>query len=166
MDLLATSMHADIRPTVVQMTNTEQRDAFRYGSAFSRGAYIRERNLSFIEVSGTAAIDRSGMSLYQDDIQSQISCTFDKIEALLSQKDANLYDICAATVFVKHPEHAAIFRKMIRARGLNDFPCVCVVADICRDELLFEIDAEVTFEHYQMPCSTTQGQFLASNQVA
>ena len=31
------------------------------------------------------------------------------------------------------------------SRGLDDFPGVCVVADVCREELLFEIDAEVAF---------------------
>jgi hypothetical protein len=31
---------------------------------------------------------------------------------------------------------------MARARGLEELPAVCVVADVCREELLFEIDAE------------------------
>jgi hypothetical protein len=31
---------------------------------------------------------------------------------------------------------------MATARGLDNFPCVCVVADVCREELLFEMDAE------------------------
>jgi len=26
--------------------------------------------------------------------------------------------------------------------GLEDMPAVCVTADVCRDELLFELDAE------------------------
>jgi enamine deaminase RidA (YjgF/YER057c/UK114 family) len=82
------------------------------------------------------------VSLYPGDIRSQISCTFDKIEALLNQEGAGLRDIAAATVFVKYPEYAPVFWKMAAARGLADFPAVCVVADVCREELLFEIDAE------------------------
>jgi hypothetical protein len=31
---------------------------------------------------------------------------------------------------------------MAASRGLDDFPYVCVVGDVCREELLFEIDAE------------------------
>ena len=31
---------------------------------------------------------------------------------------------------------------MAQDRGLEEFPAVCIVADVCRDELLFEIDAE------------------------
>jgi hypothetical protein len=35
---------------------------------------------------------------------------------------------------------------MAVARGLDPFPAVCVVTDICREELLFEIDAEAAIK--------------------
>lgn len=142
MDLIAMVGESGYCPPVKQLTNVEQLDAFRYGSAFSRAALIRTPHTSVIEVSGTAAIDQRGRSLYPGDIRSQIDCTLDKINALLRQEGASLDDICAATVFVKQPEYAPLFRKMVQARGLDDFPAVCVVADVCREELLFEIDAE------------------------
>jgi enamine deaminase RidA (YjgF/YER057c/UK114 family) len=82
------------------------------------------------------------VSLYLGDIRAQIDCTFDKVQTLLAQEGAGLQDICAATVFVKKPEFAEIFNEMAAAHGLDDFPCVCVVADVCREELLFEMDAE------------------------
>jgi hypothetical protein len=34
---------------------------------------------------------------------------------------------------------------MVAACGSGIFPGVCVVADVCRDELLFGIDAEAAF---------------------
>jgi hypothetical protein len=43
---------------------------------------------------------------------------------------------------VKRPEHADVFREMAVKRGLEELPAVCIVADVCREELLFEIDAE------------------------
>ena len=52
----------------------------------------------------------------------------------------------AATVFVKRPEHASLFWKMARDHGLEEFPAVCVVADVCRDELLFEIDGQAVVD--------------------
>jgi enamine deaminase RidA (YjgF/YER057c/UK114 family) len=142
MDLIAVVGESEYYPPVKQLTNAEQLDAFRYGAAFSRAALIRTPDMSVIEVSGTAAIDQRGRSLYPGDIRSQIDCTLDKVNALLRQEGSALDDICAATVFVKQPEYAPIFWKMIKDRGLNDFPAVCVVADVCREELLFEIDAE------------------------
>ena len=116
MDLIAVSMNTDVRPTVVQMTNQRQRDAFYYGSSFSRGAFIKEPDVSLIEVSGTAAIGATGMSLYHDDIKAQINCTFDIIENLISQRGARLEDICAGTVFLKQPEYLT-FSKIAEERA-------------------------------------------------
>jgi enamine deaminase RidA (YjgF/YER057c/UK114 family) len=142
MDLLAVVETDDILSPVIKLSNRKQLDAFRYGAAFSRGAVIREDDVNIIQISGTAAIDEHGVSLYPGDIRAQINCTFDKIDSLLKQEGAGLADICAATVFVKRPEYAEVFWKMAADRGLADFPAVCVVADVCREELLFEIDAE------------------------
>ena len=142
MDLLAVVENGDMVSHVRKLTNRKQLDAFRYGAAFSRGAVIEEDDVSLIQVSGTAAIDEHGISLYPGDIRAQINCTFDRIEALLWQEGAGLSDICAATVFVKLPEYADVFWEMARDRGLEAFPAVCVVADVCREELLFEIDGE------------------------
>ena len=149
MDLIAASLNADVRPTVVQMTNVKQRDAFYYGAAFSRGAFIQEPDVSLIEVSGTASIGTTGMSLYRDDIHAQINCTFDTIGNLIGQRGAHFEDICAGTVFLKHPQYLAPFSKMAQERGLDTRSCVCVVADICREDLLFELDAEVAFDRSQ-----------------
>ena len=142
MDLLAVVENGDMPSPVRKLTNRKQLDAFRYGAAFSRGAVIEEDDVTLIQVSGTAAIDEHGVSLYPGDIRSQINCTLDKIETLLGQEGAGLTDICAATVFVKRPEYAEVFWEMAADRGLADFPAVCVVADVCREELLFEIDGE------------------------
>jgi enamine deaminase RidA (YjgF/YER057c/UK114 family) len=142
MDLIAVIGDPASRPMVKQLTNRGQLDAFRYGAAFSRGALIRGAVTSLFQLSGTAAIDERGKSLFPGDIRGQITCTLDKVEALLSQVGAGLLDICAATVYVKRPEYADVFREITVERGLADLPVVCIVADVCREELLFEIDAE------------------------
>jgi len=132
---------------VKKLTNKGQLDAFRYGSAFSRGAVVREADVSLIQVSGTAAIDERGVSRHSGDIRSQINCTFEKIESLLGQEGAGLSDICAATVFVKRSQDARLFWEMAVDYGLKDFPAVCVVADVCREELLFEVDGEAVIRN-------------------
>ena len=142
MDLIAVTGPNVSQPVVTQLSNAKQLDAFRYGSAFSRGALIKDSDVTILQVSGTAAIDEKGKSLFANDIRGQISATLEKVEALMDQAGAGLKDITAATIFIKRPEYAGIFREMAQARGLEEFPAVCVVADVCRDELLFEIDAE------------------------
>jgi enamine deaminase RidA (YjgF/YER057c/UK114 family) len=146
MDLMAVAGPAKSRPLVRQLSNPVQQEAFRYGSAFSRAALIRQPDLSMIQVSGTAAIDEQGRSLYPGDVRGQIDCTFDKIATLIGEEGASLQDIAAACVFVKRPEDALVYEELAAARGLTNLPAVVIVADICREELLFEIDAEVVFE--------------------
>lgn len=143
LDLLAVVGPEDRKVSVKQLRNRVQQDAFHYGSAFSRGAVIRDPDVSLIHVSGTAAIDEEGRSLYPGDARAQINCAFDKVEALIAPEGARLANTCAATVFLKRPVDAVIYLEVAAARGLGELPGVCVIADICRDELLFEIDAEI-----------------------
>jgi len=147
LDVFAVAGPKASRPQIKQLSNTVQKDAFCYGSAFSRGALLHGEETCMLQLSGTAAIDEQGMSLHPNDIRSQIDCTFDKVEKLLDQAGGTFSDICAATVFVKQPEFISVFWEMADARGLDTFPAVCVVADICREELLFEIDAEAMIKN-------------------
>ena len=89
---------------------------------------------------------QQGRSLYPGDVRAQIDCTFDKIAALIGQEGAALADIAAACVFVKRPEDALVYQERAAARGLENLPAVVMVADVCREELLCEIDAEVAFD--------------------
>jgi enamine deaminase RidA (YjgF/YER057c/UK114 family) len=146
LDLLAVAGPPESRPAVRQLSSPGQPEAFTYGSAFSRGALIPGPGASLIQVSGTAAIDARGRSLYPGDARAQIDCTFDKIAALIGPEGAGLTDIAAACVFVKHPGDARVYYEAAAARGLEDLPGVVMVADVCRPELLFEIDAEVVIE--------------------
>jgi enamine deaminase RidA (YjgF/YER057c/UK114 family) len=127
------------------MTNVRQKDAFEYCSAFSRGVWIREPDMTQVQVSGTAAIDERGKSLFPNDCRAQIFRTFDTIEALIAPTGASLKDICQATVFLKRAQDLPVYRQAAAERGLADLPAVCVVADVCRDDLLFEVDATVEF---------------------
>jgi enamine deaminase RidA (YjgF/YER057c/UK114 family) len=97
-------------------------------------------------MSGTAAIDAQGRSLHPGDVRGQIDCTFDKIAALIEPEGATLADIAAACVFIKRPEDARVYQERAAAQGLENLPAVVMVAGVCRDELLFEMDAEVVFD--------------------
>jgi enamine deaminase RidA (YjgF/YER057c/UK114 family) len=147
LDLLAVTGFPESRSPVRQLSNPGQQDAFQYGSAFSRGALIRQPDVSLIQISGTAAIDETGASLHPGDVRAQIDCTFDKIAALIGPEGATLADIVAACVFVRRAKDALVYQERAAARGLENLPAIIMVADICREELLFEMDAEVAFDH-------------------
>jgi len=44
-------------------------------------------------------------------------------------------------VFIKRKEDFLLFQKVIEDLDITNIPSVNVLADICRDELLFELDA-------------------------
>jgi enamine deaminase RidA (YjgF/YER057c/UK114 family) len=147
LDLLAAAPEAD-KPAVQFLRNPRQQEAFRYGSAFSRCVVVHGARETLIQVSGTAAIDEAGNSLYPGDVRSQVRSTLERVAALLAPAGASLQDICAATVFVKNGADAPAARAAMADLGLERLPAVWVVADVCRDELLFEIDGEAS-----LPCA-------------
>ncbi|MBN1516650.1 hypothetical protein JXA32_08790 [Candidatus Sumerlaeota bacterium] len=141
MDVLAVVHDSGSSLSVEHITGAKQKSAFRYGSAFSRAVSIREPNAVQVMVSGTASICDQGKSLFIGDIRAQIVKTLEVIEALIGPEGARLQDICDATVFLKKAEYLQTFREVASDMGLDAMPAVCVVADVCRDELLFEMDA-------------------------
>jgi enamine deaminase RidA (YjgF/YER057c/UK114 family) len=149
MDLISVSGANGNLAHIQKMTNPSQLDAFMYGSAFARASIIKNNSSNIVEISGTAAINKHGVSLYPGDIRAQIDCTFDNVQSLLEQEGIGLKEICSATVFIKRPKDAEIFYEMAVQRELEDLPSVLIVADICREELLFEIDAEAAVHKEQ-----------------
>jgi len=146
MDVLAIVPRSNNCVKISQMSGTKQRSPFRYGSAFSRAMKINEPDNITIFLSGTASIDKDGKTLFEEEPKSQILKTLEIVSALVQEEGATLNDICSATVFLKRPEDFAIYQKTIAEKGLDYMPAVCVIADICRKDLLFELDATVTFE--------------------
>lgn len=141
LDLLA------MRPTegkpfaVRRIVNPKQNEATAYGSAFSRGMAVSLESAKYVFISGTASIDEAGVSVYRNDIERQIIRTLENVQTLLGVEHSELKDICQATAFVKHGEHLPIFHSIAKQMGLDTSGIVCLEADVCRDELLFELDA-------------------------
>jgi enamine deaminase RidA (YjgF/YER057c/UK114 family) len=140
-DVLATRSASGAN--VQRLDNTTQQEPTNYGSSFCRAATVRAHGRTTIQLSGTAAIGVAGESLYPGDVEMQIDCTLTHVSSLLATQGATLSDMASATMFLKQPKHAQVLAEQLRRRGLEKLPYVVVVADVCRDELLFELDAEV-----------------------
>ena len=112
-----------------------------YGSAFSRGMEVEIDGRRTIHVSGTASIDGAGRSLHRGDAGAQCRETLRSVAAVLDERGAELRDIVSATVFCKTPEVRSDFRHALDVFGVPQLPAICVVADICRPELLVEMEA-------------------------
>ena len=129
-------------------SGSEQNSAFSYGSAFARATWAPMPTGSTLFVSGTAAIDTRGRSEHPADARAQIAATFRHVRALLADAGVTEQQIVSGIAYAKTPEVARVF-----AEGWSRlrWPRVDLIADICREELLFEI--EVTAAGTADPCA-------------
>ncbi len=115
----------------------KQRSAFEYGSAFSRASRAMMPAGKTVFVSGTASIDIHGQSVHVDDAAAQIATTLDNVMAVLSDMDCSEADVVETMAYCKTPEAEAAFASV---RDALKWPWVTMICDVCRPELLFEIE--------------------------
>lgn len=123
------------------ISGPRQRSPFRYGSAFSRAMVVEEPDSKLILVSGTASIDEEGKTVFMGDAAAQIRHTLNVVSALIAEEGASLQDLCEATVFLKRGGDFPLYLEEAARFGIAEAPSVNVVADVCRNDLLFELDA-------------------------
>ncbi len=142
MDLLAVDASPGSSLSLRPLFRSSRQDhAFAYGSAFSRAMVLEHRGSKIIHVSGTASIDSEGRSTHGGDVAAQYCETLLSIASLLEAEGATLTDICQGTLFVKSAAIAGACHDVARRLCLPRLPLVEVVADVCRPELLVEIEA-------------------------
>jgi len=121
-------------------TSSRQQQAFGYGSAFSRGMVLKQGGFKTVYVSGTASINVFGESTYVGDAEMQSLDTLMNIAALLEDQGGSLKDIHMGTVYCKNREAYEAYKSSLRLLRIPEMPLVCVEADVCRHELLIEIE--------------------------
>jgi len=115
-----------------------QHPPFEYGSAFSRAATAQTPAGKTTYVSGTAAIDEAGVTQHVDDAKGQIDMTIANVQAVLRDIGCTDADVVHAIAYSKTPEIQEVFHRDWADLG---WPCISVISDICRDDLLFEVEA-------------------------
>jgi len=115
----------------------EQGSAFDYGSAFSRAVRAALPAGSAVYVSGTAAIDRQGRTEHVGDAAGQITDTISHVRAVLETMNCRDEDVIQAIAYCKTQAVESVFRE----RREPSWPWLVAPCDICRPELLFEVEA-------------------------
>lgn len=115
-----------------------QCDAMDYSSSFSRAVRLEWPGSRRLYVSGTASIAPGGRSLHEGDVQAQIQETFDVIDQLLASAHLDKADIIESKAYFRRADDVRHL-PLLRRRGLAG-RLACARADICRDELLFELE--------------------------
>ena len=113
-----------------------------YGSLFSRALELVSPAGRRLFISGTASIAPDGQTLWQEDIRRQVAQTMDVVREILRSRDMDFRDLAQAAVYFKRAEDANALAEWARARGVKFMPAVSSQCDICRPDLLFELEAE------------------------
>jgi enamine deaminase RidA (YjgF/YER057c/UK114 family) len=141
LDLLATAPRGERRHEVRRLAHAKQNEATAYGSAFARGLSLRLTQAAYVFVSGTASIDEHGKTAHVGDFEAQVRCSLAAVQSVLGSGGASVGDICQGTAFLKHADDFETYQRVAAELGFSGLPIVSIVADVCRDDLLFELDA-------------------------
>lgn len=113
-----------------------------YGSAFSRAMEISSGGVRRLLVSGTASIHPDGRTAWIGNANRQIDLTMEVVGALLQSRGMDFRDITRATAYFEHPLFQPYFSAWCSAHHLDHLPVVSTHCDICRDDLLFELELD------------------------
>ena len=116
----------------------KQHCALEYGSAFSRASRAITPAGETVFVSGTASIDANGATTNIGDAPGQINTTIENVRAVLRDMHCADEDVVQVVAYCKTTEVEKIFND---AKAAFPWPWVMVICDICRPDLLFEIEA-------------------------
>jgi enamine deaminase RidA (YjgF/YER057c/UK114 family) len=140
---------------IVPLENPQQISAFDYGRRygekspkFARATAVTLGMCGVIYVSGTASITDSETQ-HVGDVEGQTWLTLDNIAALIGEGNmaanglpemgATLDDMALVRVYVKRPADYEKVKAICDVR-LGELPSIYAVADVCRDDLLVEIE--------------------------
>jgi enamine deaminase RidA (YjgF/YER057c/UK114 family) len=145
MDLLALESEGPDKAAALPILRSPRQDSsFNYGSAFSRGMTLKIEGRRTVHVSGTASINSAGASVHVGDAEMQSLETLLCIAAILEEQGGSLANITSATLFCKDRSAWEAWMKASRLLRIPNFPVVCVLADVCRHDLLVEMEAVAT----------------------
>jgi enamine deaminase RidA (YjgF/YER057c/UK114 family) len=116
----------------------KQQCALDYGSAFSRASRAITPAGKTVFVSGTASIDADGATTHIGDASGQIATTIENVRAVLADMNCKDEDVVQMVAYCKTTEVEKIFNA---SRGALNWPWLTAICDICRPDLLFEIEA-------------------------
>ncbi len=141
--MAATAVDAlDSRVTPFRVGSPLQCSAHDYGSSFSRAMELTDGVVTRLQVSGTASIAPSGVTAHVGRSVEQVDLTMHVVEAILISRGMSFADTTRALIYVKRPEDAQLPEQWLRAQGVAPLPAVTMEADVCRDDLLFEIELD------------------------
>lgn len=136
-----------IKPQAQEVTSMAvpsplQCPALDYGSSFNRAVELGFPDHRRLLISGTASIAPEGNTIHVGSIDGQIRQTSDVVEAILESRGMGWDAVTRFLAYVKNAEDVPKFMNYCEETEFGDLPVVTIVADICRDDLLFEFEVD------------------------
>lgn len=119
-----------------------QGSAYSYGSAFSRAVTLTTPAGVTLHISGTASIDPDGETEHLDDVNAQITRTMEVVEAILREAGMDWSHAVRGIAYFHDAANLHLWEPVRAAYQLPENMAVVVHADICRTNLLFELELE------------------------
>ena len=114
-----------------------------YGSAFSRAIRYSDNEYSSMTISGTASIDYEGQTLHEKDLRKQVERSFNIVMAIVESQDFSFSDIVRGYAYCRDKTFNETFREFTKNCMPDNFAFICAENDICRENLMFEIELDV-----------------------
>jgi enamine deaminase RidA (YjgF/YER057c/UK114 family) len=139
--LLAVQPKSD-RVGIMAVPSPLQCPAIDYKSSFARAVEIHQPGSRLLMISGTASIDPDGNTEYIGDTEKQIELTMNVVHAILKSRDMGWENTSRAIAYFKDVRDTVLLEKYCVENGLPELPVAISHADVCRHDLLFEIELD------------------------
>ena len=116
--------------------------AIDYKSSFARAVEIGTTDQRLLTISGTASIAPGGETVFLDDTLKQIEKTFEVVEAILDSRNMVWTNTTRAIAYFTNIEDAYLLDEYLKTNGLPDMPIAVAHGEVCRPDLLFELELD------------------------
>ena len=122
--------------------------ALEYGSSFSRAVEVETKVGRAVFISGTASIEPGGKTAWVGDPVRQLDLTMDVVEAILDSRGMTFQDTTRGILYLKEAAYLPLWQAWLAKRGLKNLPIGIAEADVCRDDLLVELELDACTRPY------------------
>ena len=113
-----------------------------YRSSFSRAVEVALPSHRKLYISGTASIEPGGLTVHIDDTAAQIDLTMRVVAAILESRGMDWSRTTRAVAYLRHDRDRPLLARWLARHDLENLPLVTLQSDVCRDDLLFELEID------------------------
>lgn len=129
---------------IMTVASPMQDSPVKYHSTFSRAVEVIVPHCRHLMISGTASISQDGKTEYLDDAAKQIDKTMSVVHALLESRGMGWGDLYRGIAYFKNINDQILLEQYLLQHKIPQFPLAISHADVCRGDLLFEIEADAS----------------------